>query len=60
MLFRFIGSQFALRSLEKYYVIGIDNFDNYYSVLFKKRKSYSSEEKNFKFYKLDIKYLSIK
>ena len=31
----FIGSQFALRSLEKYYVIGIDNFDNYYSVLLK-------------------------
>ena len=52
----FIGSQFALRSLEKYYVIGIDNFDNYYSVLFKKKRiAILRKKKNFKFYKLDIR-----
>ena len=52
----FIGSQFALRSLKKYYVIGIDNFDNYYSVLLKKKRiAILRKKKNFKFHKLDIR-----
>tara|TARA_B100000963_G_scaffold1809_3_gene1393 strand:- start:36398 stop:37363 length:966 start_codon:yes stop_codon:yes gene_type:complete len=52
----FIGSQFALRSLKKYDVIGIDNFDNYYSVSFKKKRvSILQKKKNFKFYKVDIR-----
>ena len=52
----FIGSQFALRSLKKYYVIGIDNFDNYYSVLLKKKRiAILRKKKNFKFHRLDIR-----
>ena len=52
----FIGSQFALRSLKKYKVIGIDNFDNYYSISLKKRRiSILKKKNNFIFHKVDIR-----
>ena len=53
----FIGSQFALKSLnKKFKVIGIDNYDNYYSIpLKKKRITLLKKKKNFKFYKIDIR-----
>ena len=52
----FIGSQFAKKCSKKYYVIGIDNLDNYYSVAYKKmRISEIKKNKNFKFFKLDIR-----
>ena len=52
----FIGSQFAKKCSKKYFVIGIDNLDNYYSVAYKKKRiSEIKKNKNFKFFKLDKK-----
>ena len=47
----FIGFHIAKSFLNKgYHVIGIDNFDNYYSLkLKKKRNDYLKKYKNFKF-----------
>lgn len=36
-------------------IIGIDNLNNYYSVSYKKKRlSFFKNDKNFKFYKIDI------
>ena len=53
----FIGFSLALSFLkEKYYVIGIDNINNYYSKKIKKdRLKILKNFKNFKFIKLDIR-----
>ena len=52
----FIGFNFALKLLKKNYeVIGIDNFDNYYSVKLKKKRIQQLKKfKKFKFFDLDI------
>ena len=52
----FIGFNVAKAFLKKkHFVIGIDNFDNYYSVkLKKKRNNYLKKFKNYKFYNIDI------
>ena len=54
----FIGFNLAKKFLEgsiKYTIIGIDNFDDYYSIkLKKKRLAILKSYKNFKFTKLDI------
>ena len=54
----FIGFNLAKKFLEsnvKFKIIGIDNFDNYYSIkLKKKRLAILKSYKNFKFTKLDI------
>lgn len=54
----FIGFHLIKKLLIKnsYNIVGIDNFDNYYStVLKKKRNKLLIKNKNFKFYKVDIK-----
>jgi len=55
----FIGfnyAKFLLDKSKKYKIIGIDNFDNYYSVSYKKKRiSFLNKYKNFFFYKVDIK-----
>ena len=54
----FIGYSLAKKLLEKknYKIIGIDNLDNYYSIAYKKRRLNTiKKNKNFKFYKVDIK-----
>jgi len=52
----FIGFNFSLKLLKKNYeVIGIDNYDDYYSVKLKKNRIQQLKKfKNFKFYHLDI------
>lgn len=52
----FIGFNFALKLLKKNYeVIGIDNFDDYYSVKLKKKRVQQLQKfKNFQFFYLDI------
>ena len=52
----FIGFNFALKLLKKNYeVIGIDNFDDYYSVKLKKKRVQQLKKfKNFQFFYLDI------
>ena len=54
----FIGFNLAKKFLEssiKYTIIGVDNFDDYYSIkLKKKRLAILKSYKNFKFTKLDI------
>jgi len=53
----FIGFSLALKFLnhKNYQVIGIDNYDNYYSIhLKKKRISYLRKYKKFKFFQLNI------
>ena len=52
----FIGFNLAKALLEKNnFVLGIDNYDNYYSIkLKKKRVSALKKFKNFKFLKIDI------
>ena len=56
----FIGSSIAEYLLKKnYLVIGIDNFDNYYNVIFKKyRLNLLKKYKNFIFEKIDIKNIT--
>ena len=65
----FIGYSLALELLKKgYKIYGLDNFDNYYSIIFKKlRVKNLKKNKNFYFKKLDItnnkdltKYLKLK
>ena len=55
----FIGfnyAEFLLDKSKKYKIIVIDNFDNYYSVSYKKKRiSFLNKYKNFFFYKVDIK-----
>ena len=54
----FIGYSLAKKLLKnkKYKIIGIDNLDNYYSTAYKnKRLRTIIKNKNFKFYKIDIK-----
>ena len=55
----FIGfnyAKFLLEKSKKYKIIGIDNFDTYYSVSYKKKRiSLLKKYKNFFFYKVDIK-----
>ncbi len=51
----FIGFKLAEKLIKKHQVVGIDNFDNYYSLNLKKRRiSILKDKKNFKFLKLDI------
>tara|TARA_Y100000992_G_scaffold302600_1_gene277609 strand:- start:1865 stop:2818 length:954 start_codon:yes stop_codon:yes gene_type:complete len=51
----FIGYSLANKLIKKHQVIGIDNFDNYYSVSLKKeRVKLLNKSKNFKFSKIDI------
>ena len=41
----FIGNQFALKSLnKKFKVIGIDNYDNYYSIPLKKKIKFKKKK----------------
>ena len=52
----FIGSQFSKKMLDKYKIIGIDNFDNYYSIKLKKKRIATLKKyKNFSFFKIDIR-----
>lgn len=55
----FIGfnyAKFLLDKSKKYKIIGIDNFDTYYSVSYKKKRiTFLKKYKNFFFYKIDIK-----
>ena len=55
----FIGfnyAKFLLDKSKKYKIIGLDNFDNYYSVSYKKKRIFLLKNyKNFFFYKIDIK-----
>ena len=54
----FVGfhlSEKILKTKKKYKIIGLDNLNNYYSVLYKKKRlSLLTKHKNFKFYKIDI------
>lgn len=52
----FIGFNLAQHLLKKnYYVVGIDNFDNYYSVLLKKKRiSLLKKNKKFRFNNIDF------
>jgi len=52
----FIGFNFALKLLKKNYeVIGIDNYDDYYSVKLKKNRVQQLKKfKNFNFFDLNI------
>lgn len=55
----FIGFNYAKFLLDKsktHKIVGIDNFDTYYSVSYKKKRiSFLKKYKNFIFYKIDIK-----
>ena len=54
----FIGFHLIKKLLIKnsYYIVGIDNLDNYYSIILKKKRNkILTKNKNFKFYKVDIK-----
>jgi len=55
----FIGfnyAKFLLDKSKKYKIIGIDNFDTYYSVSYKKKRiTFLKKYKNFFFYKIDIR-----
>ena len=50
----FIGYNLAKKLTKKYRVVGIDNFNSYYSVKLKKDRIKDLKNNNFKFYKLDI------
>ncbi len=50
-------ANFLVKSNKKLHVIGIDNFSDYYSVDYKKKRlNELRENKNFKFFKIDINY----
>ena len=52
----FIGFHSSLKFSKSDYVVGIDNINNYYSQKLKKdRIKILKKNKNFKFYKIDIK-----
>ena len=51
----FIGFNLAKKLLKKNSIVGIDNFDNYYSVQLKKERiRILKKNNNFKFFKIDI------
>ena len=50
----FIGFHLTKKLLEKYYIVGIDNLNEYYDVNLKKERLKLLKHKNFKFIKCDI------
>ena len=54
----FIGFNFAnflAKTNKKIHIVGIDNFSDYYSVIYKKKRLKElAQNRNFKFYKIDI------